>query len=298
MKEEKMQGRIIKGIAGFYYVQTKDGLYECKAKGIFRKEKRKPLVGDWVEIEILNETEMTGNLTDIKKRKNTLIRPEVANVDQTLLIFALESPKPNIALLDRFLLMMESQQVKTIICFNKEDLVEAGEAGSWRDIYQACGYQVLICSAKQKVGVEEVRRVLQGKTTVIAGPSGVGKSSMTNLLQEGIQMETGIISKKLKKGKHTTRHSQVIWVDDTTFLIDTPGFTSLDTIPVEKEELRFYFPEFTPYEGKCRFNGCIHVNEPDCAVKDAVGKGAIAQSRYENYKLFFEERKEKEKRRY
>lgn len=293
-----MQGRIVKGIAGFYYVQTKENLYECKAKGVFRKEKRKPLVGDWVDIEILDEAEMTGNLIDIRERKNALIRPEVANVDQTLLIFALESPRPNIAVLDRFLMMMERQEVPTIICFNKQDLVEEREAQYWKDVYTKCGYQVLVCSAAREIGVEEVRSVLKGKTTVIAGPSGVGKSSMTNLLQKDVQMETGIISKKLKKGKNTTRHSQVIWVDDDTFLMDTPGFTSLDTIPVEKEELRFYFPEFTPYEGKCRFNGCLHINEPDCVVKDAVQEGKIAQSRYENYKLFYEERKEMEKRRY
>lgn len=293
-----MQGRIVKGIAGFYYVQTNEGQYECKAKGVFRKEKRKPLVGDWVTIEVLDETEMTGNLVDIKERKNALIRPEVANVDQTLLIFALESPKPNIAVLDRFLMMMERQEVPTIICFNKQDLVSDEEAQYWKEVYTRCGYQVLVCSAAKESGVDEVRRVIKGKTTVIAGPSGVGKSSMTNLLQERIQMETGIISKKLKKGKNTTRHSQVIWVDDNTFLMDTPGFTSLDTIPVEKEELRFYFPEFLPYEGKCRFNGCLHINEPDCVVKDAVEEGRIAHSRYTNYKLFYEERKEMEKRRY
>lgn len=293
-----MTGKIIKGIAGFYYVLVESAVYECKAKGIFRKEKKKPMVGDQVEIEVLDQETMTGNLISILPRKNELIRPAVANVDQAMVIFALESPKPNIALLDRFLLMMEWQQVETKICFNKEDLAGQGEAERLCAIYQRCGYQVLMCSAARGDGVEEIKEVLKGKTTVVAGPSGVGKSSLTNLMQENVLMETGEISQKLKRGKHTTRHSQVIAVSQETFLMDTPGFSSLDTIDVPKEELRFYFPEFGTYEGKCRFNGCQHMNEPDCAVKEAVETGVISRSRYENYRMFYHELKEKEKRRY
>lgn len=293
-----MTGKIIKGIAGFYYVLVESAVYECKAKGIFRKEKKKPLVGDNVEIEVLDSEEMTGNLVSILSRKNELIRPAVANVDQSMVIFALESPKPNIALLDRFLLMMEWQQVDTVICFNKEDLADQGEAERLSSIYENCGYQVLVCSAEREEGVDAVKDILKGKTTVVAGPSGVGKSSLTNLLQENVLMETGEISQKLKRGKHTTRHSQVIPVNEDTFLMDTPGFSSLDTIDVPKEELRFYFPEFEGYEGKCRFNGCQHMNEPDCAVKTAVEDGSINKSRYENYMMFYEELKEKDKRRY
>lgn len=293
-----MTGKIIKGIAGFYYVLVESAVYECKAKGIFRKEKKKPLVGDNVEIEVLDSEEMTGNLVSILSRKNELIRPAVANVDQAMVIFALESPKPNIALLDRFLLMMEWQQVDTVICFNKEDLADQGEAERLSSIYENCGYQVLVCSAEREEGVDAVKDILKGKTTVVAGPSGVGKSSLTNLLQENVLMETGEISQKLKRGKHTTRHSQVIPVNEDTFLMDTPGFSSLDTIDVQKEELRFYFPEFEDYEGKCRFNGCQHMNEPDCAVKAAVEDGSINKSRYENYMMFYEELKEKDKRRY
>lgn len=293
-----MTGKIIKGIAGFYYVLVESAVYECKAKGIFRKEKKKPMVGDQVEIEVLDQETMTGNLISILPRKNELIRPAVANVDQAMVIFALESPKPNIALLDRFLLMMEWQQVETKICFNKEDLAGQEEAERLCAIYQRCGYQVLMCSAARGDGVEEIKEVLKGKTTVVAGPSGVGKSSLTNLMQENVLMETGEISQKLKRGKHTTRHSQVIAVSQETFLMDTPGFSSLDTIDVPKEELRFYFPEFGTYEGKCRFNGCQHMNEPDCAVKEAVETGVISRSRYENYRMFYHELKEKEKRRY
>lgn len=294
-----MTGKIIKGIAGFYYVLVESAVYECKAKGIFRKEKKKPLVGDDVEIEVLDSEEMTGNLVSILPRRNELIRPAVANVDQAMVIFALESPKPNIALLDRFLLMMEWQRVdNTVICLNKEDLAEQGEAEQLESIYVKCGYQVLVCSAEKGEGVDALKDVLKGKTTVVAGPSGVGKSSLTNLLQENVMMETGEISQKLKRGKHTTRHSQVIPVNEDTFLMDTPGFSSLDTIDVPKEELRFYFPEFEEYEGKCRFNGCQHMNEPDCAVKTAMEDGSISKSRYENYMMFYEELKEKDKRRY
>ncbi len=193
-----------------------------------------------MEIEVLDQETMTGNLISILPRKNELIRPAVANVDQAMVIFAMESPKPNIALLDRFLLMMEWQQVETRICFNKRS-GRAGEAERLSEIYRGCGYQVLMCSAAQGDGVEEIKAILKGKTTVVAGPSGVGKSSLTNLMQENVLMETGEISQKLKQGKHTTRHSQVIAVNEETFLMDTPGFSSLDTVDIPKEELRFIF---------------------------------------------------------
>lgn len=294
-----MKGRIIKGIAGFYYVDTgESGIYECKAKGIFRKDKKKPLVGDHVEIEILSEDEKTGNLTELLERKNELIRPAVANVDQALVIFALEDPKPNVALLDRFLVMMEQQEVPAAVCFNKDDLAGPEKAEKMRKIYEDCGYPVFLCSAAKKEGIDALREYLDGKTTVVAGPSGVGKSSLTNLFQSEIHMETGEISRKLKRGRHTTRHAQLIPLGKDTWLCDTPGFTSLYTENMEKEELRGYFPEFRPLEGSCRFQGCVHVKEPGCAVKNALEQGRIHRSRYENYVMFYEELKEQEKRRY
>lgn len=294
-----MEGKIIKGIAGFYYVDTeKSGVYECKAKGVFRKDGKKPLVGDNVKIEILKEEEKTGNLTEIMERKNELIRPAVANVDQALVIFALENPKPNIALLDRFLVMMEQQGVPAAVCFNKGDLVSVEEAKKQCSVYEDCGYRVFLCSAEREEGIEAIREYLRNRTTVVAGPSGVGKSSLTNLFQSGIRMETGEISRKLKRGKHTTRHSQLIALERNTWICDTPGFTSLYTENMEKEELRHYFPEFRPMEGSCRFQGCVHVKEPGCAVKEALEKGRIHPSRYENYVMFYEELKEQEKRRY
>ena len=274
------------------------GIYECKAKGIFRKDKKKPLVGDHVEIEILSEDEKTGNLTELLERKNELIRPAVANVDQALVIFALEDPKPNVALLDRFLVMMEQQEVPAAVCFNKDDLAGPEKAEEMRKIYEDCGYPVFLCSAAKKEGIDALREYLDGKTTVVAGPSGVGKSSLTNLFQSEIHMETGEISRKLKRGRHTTRHAQLIPLGKDTWLCDTPGFTSLYTENMEKEELRGYFPEFRPLEGSCRFQGCVHVKEPGCAVKNALEQGRIHRSRYENYVMFYEELKEQEKRRY
>lgn len=244
-----MQGKIIKGIAGFYYVYGENEvLYECKAKGIFRKDNQKPLVGDNVEITVLNEQEREGNLTRILPRKNSLIRPAVANVDQAFVIFAMDNPKPNFMLLDRFLIMMEQADIPAVICFNKKDLATEKETQELYQTYQSCGYQVLLTSALEEEGIDEIHRILKGKTTVVAGPSGVGKSSLTNLLQAEVQMETGEISRKLKRGKHTTRHSQVIPVGENTFLMDTPGFSSLYLMDMEEQELKDYFPEFRKYE--------------------------------------------------
>lgn len=289
-----MIGKIMKGIAGFYYVGVvESGVYECKAKGIFRKDKIKPLVGDDVEIEVLNEEEKLGNIVKILPRRSELIRPAVANIDQALVIFAAREPKPNLSLLDRFLVIMEKQDVPVIICFNKQDLCDEEEVGRLKEIYEACGYPVVLASAKQGGGIEEIKSRLRGKTTTVAGPSGVGKSSLTNLLQNEVQMETGEISKKLGRGRHTTRHSQIIQIEKDTWLYDTPGFTSFYVEEIEKEELRFYFREFSKYEGTCRFQGCTHTHEPGCMVKNALEEGKISKERYENYLELYGELKEK-----
>ena len=289
-----MQGKIIKGIAGFYYIYAEDGnIYECKAKGIFRKDNFKPLVGDNVEITVLNEEEKEGSVTSILPRRNSLIRPAVANVDQAFLIFAMENPKPNFLLLDRFLIMMKQQEIPAVICFNKKDVGEKEEMEKLYEIYTGCGYRVVLSSTYEGEGMDEIHEILKGKTTVVAGPSGVGKSSITNCMQGEVQMETGEISKKLKRGKHTTRHSQVILVEKNTFLVDTPGFSSLYLTDMKEEELRDYFPEFVMYEPQCRFQGCMHIHEPGCAVKKALSEGKISQQRYDNYLALYEELKEK-----
>ena len=288
-----MQGKIIKGIAGFYYVQTTEGLYECKAKGIFRKEKIKPLVGDDVEISVTDEDKKTGNVDQILPRKNTLIRPAVANIDQVLVIFAAASPKPNLNLLDRFLVSMEKQGVPAVICFNKQDMVEEEEQHRLRHIYENSGCRVLFTCAEKNQGIRQVRELLNGKTTAVAGPSGVGKSTMVNLLAPEAQMETGEISKKIDRGKHTTRHSEILLVGERTYICDTPGFTSLAVWNMEKEELKDYFREFGEYEGQCRFQGCTHTHEPGCRVKEALDEGKISRQRYDNYLEMYTELKEK-----
>ena len=286
-----MQGKIIKGIAGFYYVQVpKMGLVECKAKGIFRKDNMAPLVGDNVEIDILDKELMTGNITAIAERKNSLIRPAVANIDQAIIIFAIAKPEPNLSLLDRFLVMMEKQDIPTVICFNKTDLDSGNLADKYRKIYESAGYKTIFVSALDKENINEIRTLLKGKCTAVAGPSGVGKSSIINLLQEDVKMETGVISEKLKRGKHTTRHVQLITVDKNTWIMDTPGFTSLMVSDMEPEDLRHFYPEFNELEA-CKFLSCLHLKEPGCNVKDAVECGSISRERYENYKLLYEELK-------
>lgn len=291
-----MKGKIVKGIAGFYYVHVvESGVYECKAKGIFRKDGVKPLVGDDVEIEITHEKDMEGNIIRILPRKNELIRPAVANIDQALVVFAVTKPRPHFNLLDRFLVMMESRHIPAVLCFNKTDIARDKEIAGLKDIYSACGYPTVFTSAKEEDNIGELKKVLRGKTTAIAGPSGVGKSSLINLLQSEVKMETGNISAKIGRGKHTTRHSELIVLGEDSYIMDTPGFSSLYVSDLEKEELKYCFPEFAPFEGQCRFSGCGHIHEPGCAVKNAVEEGEIHRMRYENYVVIYSELQERKR---
>ena len=271
-----MQGKIVKGISGFYYVHVGEpGIYECKAKGAFRNQKIKPLVGDDVEIAIVDEETKKGNIEKILPRKNELIRPAVANIDLALIIFAAAKPQPNFNLLDRFLIMMAIEE--------------------FAGVYKKCGYSVLYTSAEKEEGIRELHELLDGRTTAVAGPSGVGKSSLVNRLQPNVQMETGSISRKIERGKHTTRHSEIIPIAADTYIMDTPGFSTLYIPGFEKEDLQNFYPEFKEYEPYCRFKGCSHISEPDCGVKEALAEGKISPLRYENYKLLYEELKDVKK---
>ena len=289
-----MTGKIIKGIAGFYYVNDGENrVYQCRAKGIFRNRKIKPLVGDNVEFSILDEEAGEGNIDEILPRKNALVRPAAANVDQALVLFALTQPSPNLNLLDRFLVMMAMEEIPVVICFNKADLGDGAMEEEYKKIYEGAGYEVHFISARTDLGMDQVRELLRGRTTVLAGPSGVGKSSLTNRIQPEASMETGGISRKIERGKHTTRHSELFFVEKDTYMMDTPGFSSMYTPEIEASELKEVFPGFAAFEDECRFLGCVHIGERVCGVKEAVKEGKISLSRYENYRLIYEELKQK-----
>jgi len=291
-----MQGKILKAVSGFYYVHiAESGVYECRARGVFRKNNIKPLVGDDVEISVTDSLEKKGNVERVLSRKNALIRPAVANVDMALVIFAAACPVPNLNLLDRFLILMQRQDVPVTICFNKMELVDGAERKRLSDIYEKCGYPVLFTSAGQKTGIDALCGALEGKTSTVAGPSGVGKSSLVNLLQPEAVMETGELSRRIERGRQTTRHTQLLHMQGVTYIVDTPGFSSLFLPEMDKEELGQYYPEFALYEPGCRFCGCSHISEPDCMVRQALSEGKISSVRYDNYCQLYQELKERRK---
>lgn len=295
-----MKGKIIKGIAGFYTVHGEDGRpYECKARGSFRKDGVKPLVGDDVQIRVLDEQGLVGNVEEILPRRNTLVRPAVANVDQAMIVFAMANPMPNLNLLDRFLVMMEWQGLETVICFSKQDIVDEEREKELLEVYRACGKRVICFSNMDGTGLDEIRACLSGCTTVLAGPSGVGKSSLLNSIYPEALPEIGELSGKIGRGKHTTRHSELFCIGKNSFLFDTPGFSSLN-LPEEmlKEDLRECMKEFVVYEKECRFLGCSHIHEPGCRIRQKLDEGVISSSRYENYVQMYGELAEAEKRNY
>lgn len=283
-------GKIIKGIAGFYYVYVEGlGVVSCKAKGEFRNRGLKPLVGDIVSLVIIDPNEMVGNIEEILPRKNTLIRPASANIDQAVVVFAMAKPDPHLNLLDRFLVIMKKQEIPVTIVFNKTDLVSEDETRHICEIYEQCGYKTIAVMAKNGLGRDHIEEILDGKTSVLAGPSGVGKSTIMNLMQPNANMETGEISRKIGRGKNTTRHTELIYIKPHTYLLDTPGFSSLYIDDVEAIDLAKYYQEFSQYEKDCRFAGCSHVKEKECGIRNALKQGLIAKERYDNYcKLYTE----------
>ncbi len=278
-----LRGRLIKGIGGFYYVDVNGVIYECKPRGLFRKKKISPLVGDYVQISILDDEDKKGVIEEIDDRNNELIRPSVCNVDQVVVVFAVAQPDPHLSLLDRFLVLAESEKLQILICFNKTDLLDEAKYEEMVNIYKTVGYKVILASGETNEGIEDLKRKLEDKTTVFAGPSGVGKSTLLNCIHPSLGLETGEVSSKIGRGRHTTRHAELINIGDRAWVVDTPGFSSLAVDFIEEDELTYYFPEFISYIDGCRFNSCIHINEPDCAVKEAVESGHIPKARYASY---------------
>lgn len=276
-----MEGIIIKGIGGFYYVKAADGnVYECKARGIFRNEKIIPVIGDNVRIETDGAK---GAVTDIFPRRTQLVRPSVANIDMLVLVAAAASPDPNLFLIDKMLINAQINGIQPIICINKIDLTEGTELA---DIYTNAGYKVISVCAKENIGIDALLDAVKGKISAFAGLSGVGKSSILNILT-GNALETGAVSEKIQRGKHTTRHVELFELPQGGFVLDTPGFSSLEIHTIKAEELQNYFPEMAQTKDMCRFRGCSHINEPDCAVKAMLIDGRMPQSRYESYKTLY-----------
>lgn len=283
-----VEGIIIKGVGGFYYVKTSMGTIECRARGVFREENLTPLVGDSVKIRI-NEEDNSGYIEEILERKSSLIRPPVANITQGIVVMSVKKPDINTWLLDRFLIIGEYENLDMIICFNKSDL-SVEETERLKLVYKKIGYKVIMTSAKENSGLEELKNILKDHISVFAGPSGVGKSSLLNKINPHFKLKTGEISSKSKRGKHTTRHVELFELEENTFVLDSPGFSSLSLDFIEEEnELKNYFKEIKRYGRDCRFLSCLHDKEPGCNVKKLVEESIISKARYDNYIQFLEE---------
>ncbi|MCD2346020.1 ribosome small subunit-dependent GTPase A [Clostridium guangxiense] len=286
-----MQGIIVKGIAGFYYVKVGEKVYECKARGKFRFNEMTPIVGDRVLISVDGDK---GVIDKIQTRFNELKRPLVANITQAFVVFAMRNPNFNNDLFNKFLVLCEAKEIKPVICFNKIDMASDDEISNMKSIIETIGYEYVMLNAKSGIGMDALKDKLSGNVTVVCGVSGVGKSTIFNGLVGKEAMQTGDVSEKIKRGKHTTRHSELIELNGG-FLVDTPGFSSLDIKFLETEELKELFPEFLKYSDMCKFSGCLHYKEPECEVKEAVNQGKIHKSRYDFYVSALEELKARRK---
>jgi ribosome biogenesis GTPase / thiamine phosphate phosphatase len=290
------EGKIIKALSGFYYVLSDGEITQCRGRGVFRKNKVTPLVGDYVEFQADNETE--GYIMKVFERKNELVRPPIANVDQAILVFSAREPDFSTTLLDRFLVLVESKDIAPLICITKMDLLqqdEIREIEEYAEHYRSFGYEVVVTSSKTEQGIEELSPYMRDKTSVFAGQSGVGKSTLLNVIKPELDLKTAMISSHLGRGKHTTRHVELIHIGDG-LVADTPGFSSLEFTDIEVEELPQCFPEMVEASEQCKFRGCLHINEPKCAVKNAVDTGDIPSYRYDHYLTFHQEIKDRKPR--
>jgi len=282
-----VQGIVVKAYSGFYYVHDGRSEWECSLRGRFRHEKQQVLTGD--RVELATRHDRAGVIVKVLPRRSVLLRPPVANVDQAVIIFSVQQPEPNPVLLDRLLITVSMNRVEPLICFNKIDLAADGGVELVAR-YQAV-YRVVSTSAVTGAGLDRLRELLRGKVSVFAGPSGVGKSTILNAILPGLKLKTGEVSEKLKRGRHTTRHVELIALPEGGLVADTPGFSNLELPDIKPADLARYFPEMENYLGKCYFTGCLHDREPGCAVKEAVESGKLEESRYRQYLEFLQELK-------
>lgn len=287
------EGMILKGVGGLYSVKSPQGIYGCRARGLFRKDGITPLPGDRVIFDITDENDSEGYLSEICERKNSLVRPAVANVDLAFIVVSPIDPEPDFLLVDKLLCIYESKDIEPVICINKADLAGKDDIHAISELYERAGYDTVVTDAKSGDGILKMEKMLHNRIVVFSGQSGVGKSTILNKIMGDYRMKTGGLSEKIGRGKHTTRHAEFIEAGDG-YIVDTPGFSSLDPGLLNHRELAFLYREFREYEGKCRFSGCLHINEPDCAVKEAVEKNLVSGDRHSRYVKIYMQAKEAE----
>ncbi len=292
MTEQNIRGRIVKSLGGFYYVadeQDKENIIECRARGAFRQQNIKPCVGDWVSVELTLQGK--GYVVEIESRKNSLVRPPLANLDQLILVVSIADPAPNTFVLDKLIAIAEYQQIEPVIVVTKCDLADPTE---FMQIYRKAGFEVYETKSLEHEGIKEVLEIMKGKTSAFCGNSGAGKSTLLNAIDPRLSLDTGDISQKLGRGRHTTRHVELFELPNGGVVADTPGFSAVDLEKFQiilKDELADCFREMRSYEGKCRFRGCSHTKETGCAVLEAVKNGEISQSRHQSYLNLYEQAK-------
>lgn len=293
---EEKSGRIVKLLGGFYYVLSGKEVFECRARGLFRKNDIKPVVGDLVDFQVDSLHANKGYILNVHERKNILVRPEVSNIDQLVIVFAVKSPNPNLFLLDTLLLHCDINRIKPLLCFNKVDLVEDSKIDELRGIYEKLGIELLFTSEVKKIGLEELKSKLNNKISAFSGPSGVGKSSLISSVL-GIELKRGDISKKIERGKHTTRHCELIAIEGSkdAFICDTPGFSTPQTLSLDYREIKHHFYEFKEHNASCKFKDCLHIDEPSCHIKHLLENNEIDANRYESYKLMVKNSKQMSK---